>query len=294
VYNKAVLIFQGGLRFIKINYWGKLIMYNTILRYVGIITLAIIINVCCIGCGDGYVKKSDVNISDRPVMSAKRSCSPIKMQGALSEAVWKDTEVYPLQLGEDKLLLGDKLKESGNVRLAWDCNNLYVGTDFKDSDILTKSIEDDMPHYRLGDTCEIFLKPVDQPWFWEIWVASNGKKTAVLWAKRDVICSAFGAALKDLIEEGVVDTNNLKNYRLNLQTATEANKYGWSSKIAIPFQGLDAPRGSGKTQDWLILVARQNYFQVIDKAHRELTMTPKISKTKFNTYEEYAILKLLE
>ena len=178
-----------------------------------------------------------------------------------------------------------------------------VPAEFEDADILARGMTDDEPHYKLGDTCEIFLKPQDKPWFWEIWVTPKSMKTAVFWTERGNVGSAFGEALDDLVQQGLATPNSIINYRLNLQATAQIyneqtmsgnREQGWSCEVAIPFSDLDAPRKQGQTQNWLILMVRQNYFEKVDKTHRELSMTPKLIKSAFNRYEEYAVLKLLK
>ena len=57
---------------------------------------------------------------------------------------------------------------------------------------------------------------------------------------------------------------------------------------------LDTKDANFKTNDWLILVARQNYNCKIDKAYRELSSTPQLTKENFHSSKEYALLKLLK
>jgi hypothetical protein len=235
-----------------------------------------------------------IHDTNRPTITARFVNSPVRLDCCTNDAAWKKQHVYSLCLGDDKAAAGEILKEQGNVRLAWDAANLYVLAEFEDSDIIALGDKNDMPHYRMGDTCEIFIKPADQPWFWEIWITPKNKRTAVLWSERDHVASAFGQALEDLSQQGLVVPEKLTNCRLNFTSAIQLHDKGWICEAAIPFANIDTPRTSGKTQQWLILAARQNYFERVDKAHRELSMTPKLTKSSFDRHEEYAILKLLK
>jgi hypothetical protein len=249
------------------------------------------------GCGkkDTMVQSHDfekASHSAGPVMTARYVNFPVELDCNLCSPAWKGQPGYALSLADDKVLAGDHLKEKGTVRLAWDKANLYVMAQFEDSEILALGEHDDMPHYRLGDTCEVFLKPVDQPWFWEIWVTPKNMKTAVLWAKRNVVRSAFGGALDDLKEQGLVFPDQMTPCRLNIHSGIKTTENGWICEIALPFENLSAPAKETKIGQWSILIGRQNYSGKVDKSHRELSSTPGLTRTAFDTYEEYAILDL--
>jgi hypothetical protein len=230
----------------------------------------------------------------RPVMTARYVNFPVELDCNSGGPAWKGQPDYALCLAGDKVLAGDHLKEKGTVRLAWDKTNLYILAEFEDSDILALGEQDDMPHYRLGDTCEVFLKPADQPWFWEIWVTPKNKRTAVLWAKRNTVGSAFGLALDDLKEQGLVFPEQMTPCRLEFRSAVKTTDNGWTCQIVLPFENISAPGKPARIHQWSILIGRQNYSGKVDKSHRELSSTPGLTKTAFDTYEEYAILDLLK
>ena len=101
-------------------------------------------------------------------MRARYTKEPIKVDGILNDQAWKTATAYHLSLSQDRLAKGNKLAEPGEVRLVWDDKYLYAGIKFYDSDIVAKGKEDQMHHYKLGDLVELFLKPEDQTWYWEL------------------------------------------------------------------------------------------------------------------------------
>ena len=115
-----------------------------------------------------------------PVITARYTAAPVQVDGVLDDAAWHQAVVYPLALSAADLAEGKVLTESGEVRVAWDDQFIYVAVRFVDSDIVAEGEEDQLHHYRMGDVAEFFLKPADHTWYWEMYVTPSGRKTT-LW-----------------------------------------------------------------------------------------------------------------
>ena len=228
------------------------------------------------GCGE----RSE---SRHKTMVAKFTKTPINVDGKLDDAAWTQAKPYRMYLSADRRAEGQKLHEPGEVKLAWDDNFLYVGVRFTDSDIVAEGEEDQLHHYKMGDLVELFLKPKDQTWYWELYATPKGKKTSFWFPGRGRLglesCYKYECGLKVAAQ----CYGTLNNW--------EDKDTEWTAEMAMPLADLTA-RGEkfGPDSKWLILVARYNYSRYLPCV--ENSATSPLSKTNFHLYEEYANLKL--
>ena len=214
------------------------------------------------------------------IMKAEYTTVPIVIDGKLDDRAWRNAKVYQLVLSEGKYKQSGHVKENGNVRLAWDDDYFYLGILFEDSDIIAKSEKDQLHHYRFGDLAELFLKPADSQWYWELYVTPAGKKTSFWLSERLVIDEDYVSGLK------VAATCN---GRINDSSHSDTS---WSAEMAMPVKNLTELGDSfDMDADWRILVSRYNFSNDLDK--RELSMYPMLTATNFHLLEEYAVLKLV-
>ena len=219
-----------------------------------------------------------------PVMKAAYAESPVKIDGKLDDAVWKTAQVYPLNLDLGVQQEGKTVIEGGEARLAWDKDNLYVAIRFTDSDIVAEGQEDQLHHYTMGDLVEVFIKPDDQTWYWELYATPAGKKTSFFFPGG-----------------GRLGVPSCFTYTCGMAVAAQCdgslNKWEdrdreWTAEMAVPLKDLTA-RGEKfePGAHWRILVSRYNYSRYL-KA-KELSMTPPMSKTSYHLTAEYAILEIM-
>lgn len=221
-------------------------------------------------------------------MVAKFTKEPVKIDGRLDDAAWKNAKVYTMYLSKDKLAEGKKLMEEGKVRMAWDDNYFYLGIKFQDSDITAKGDKDQMHHYRLGDLCEMFLKPANNDNYVELYVTPRSKKTSFYIPREkdnrpsridDLICGLEVAAY-------------VGNGTLNKRDDRDG---WWSAEMAMPVKDLE--KLGEKISDgskWRIMVARYNYSKSSGDGEDEIeySMTPGLSKVNYHLVKEYAPLYL--
>lgn len=222
---------------------------------------------------------------DLPTMVATYTPTPVVIDGKLDDPIWSKTPVYPLNLSADKVSQGLTLEEAGEVRLAWDDRYFYVAARFHDSDVVAEGKTDQLHHYKLGDLCELFLKPADQTWYWELYGTPAGRKTAFWFPGR-----------------GRLGLPSMEDYTCGLTVAAEVQgtlndwrdrDEGWTVEIAMPIKDLTA-RGEtfGPGADWRILVSRYNYSRYLTTQGPELSMTPQLTVSSYHLIEEYARLCL--
>jgi len=170
------------------------------------------------------------------------------------------------------------LAESGEVRLVWDDKYFYAGIKFYDSDIIAKGKEDQMHHYKLGDLVELFLKPEDQTWYWELYATPGNKKTSFRLPERgNLTLRSCGLRVAAHCKGTLNNSRNRDRY--------------WTAEMAMPIKDLINPdQEFAPGSNWRILVARYNYTRHLSVP--ELSMVPQISKTNYHLHEEYGVLEL--
>ncbi len=254
-----------------------------------VLVLAVIFACFVIGCEPANNKISDkpaVTAGQLPTMLAQYTETPIVLDGKLDEPVWQKAAVYKMALPADRETKGT-LKEAAEVQLAWDDENFYVGVKFTDSDLIAQGDKDQLHHYKLGDLCELFLKPADKPWYWELYVTPAGKKTTFYFPSKAHLGqpSCFTDYVANLDVAACVQGT--------LNDGKGGDSY-WTAEMVVPIKDLTA-RGEtfGPDSDWRILVARYNY-SVDLKTAPELSSAPKLSATNYHLTDEYAKLKLVK
>lgn len=217
-----------------------------------------------------------------PTIVAPYTSAPVAIDGKLEESIWQKAIGYELSFSADKGCLPPV--EAGVVKIAWDENYLYLACEFMDSDVIAKGDEDQMHHYRFGDLCELFLKPADKPWYWELYVTPRGNKTTFFFTDRKCIesPSCFENYRSDLSVAAKIDGTLNKGHD---------NDNMWTGEMAMPVKDLTQRGDSfGIGSDWRIFVGRYNQSQSLPA--KELSMFPRLSKTSFHLTDEYAKLIL--
>ncbi|MBN1513585.1 MAG: carbohydrate-binding family 9-like protein [Phycisphaerae bacterium] len=240
---------------------------------------------CMAAAGGGCVSPAvrPVEPAARPSLVAVRTAGPIQVDGVLDEPVWQQAPVYVLDLAVDRADR-EPVQEAGRVRLAWDDAFLYLGVAFADTDVAAEGFEDQKPHWQLGDVCELFLKPADAAYYWELYVTPKGHKTSYWFPGPGRLglpsCFAYTCGLTVAARaDGTVN-----DWRDEDQ--------GWTAELAMPAADLTAEGASfGPGSSWRVLVSRYNYSRSLKGRGPELTMTPKLSVTNFHTVDEYGELR---
>lgn len=216
-----------------------------------------------------------------PVMQAVYTAQPVKIDGILDDAVWKKAPAYRMALDTNAT---NAVTEGGEVRVAWDTNYLYVAVRFTDSDIVAEGKEDQLHHYSLGDLAEVFLKPDNETWYWELYATPAGKKTSFFFPGRGRLGVPSGFTYTCGLTVAAQCDGTLNNW--------EDRDREWTAEMAMPIKDLTS---HGERFEpgarWRILVARYNYSRYLP--NKELSMTPALSRTNYHLTEEYAVLEIM-
>lgn len=254
-----------------------------------ILTAAIVLQMLLVGCAASKATPSQANPpptveqSLPPEMIAVHTTTPLVIDGKLDEPVWKIAPAYQL-LPVPDVASGQRLPlhENGTVRLAWDANYLYLGAAFHDSDVVAEGKADNLRHYLLGDVCELFLKPGNQTWYWELYVTPAGRQTTFFFP-------GGGRQLPScLLKETPLVVAARVQGTLN---DWHDRDQGWTAEMAVPLSLLTAHgEHFGPGYSWRILVGRYNYSRYLPEM--ELSSYPLLSQMNFHLLNEYAHLRL--
>jgi hypothetical protein len=213
-------------------------------------------------------------------MHAVFTDGPIHIDGELSETVWRIAPAYPLTISRDRARRGAQLVERGSVQLAHGNEYFYVALRFNDSDLIAEGDADQLHHYLLGDTAELFLKPVHASWYLEMYVTPRGHKTVFFFPDR-----------QRARQGGDFETRDVGLTVAAKGQAALNESSGWTGEMAISkakLSTLGMPLSAD--EPWTILVSRYNYTGCLESP--ELSMCPPLSRTNFHLTEEYATLVL--
>ena len=251
-----------------------------ILKFVCLLTACFYLS----GCMDGY--KGNGGVTSKMVYKAVYTGKPVKIDGNLDDQIWRKAPSYPMYLSKDKIKAGQTLQEAGWVKFAWDDNYFYLAADFNDSDIIAQGTKDQMPHYEYGDLCELFLRPVEDTYYWELYVTPAGKKSSFFYPSHGYL------SLPDCLDK----------YICGLKVAAQCNgtlnkwqdrDHDWTAEMAMPIKDLEAFGAKfGQGHNWKVFVGRYNYSRYLFTP--ELSMTPQLSRTSYHLLDEYAALDFVK
>lgn len=255
---------------------------------VGLLGLAVLMQGCCSDC------RGTAGASPREAVATRVSGS-IVLDGKLDEPDWTKARAYELMPGGEtydklpeamKATVGRDLREKGECRLLWDKDNLYVAASFVDSDLYAYGKEDHQHHYAMGDVFEVFIKPVDESYYWELYVTPLGHKTAFFFPGR-------GARIGVAMALEPIDIKVAAHVDGSVNNWHDRDRV-WTAEMAIPRKELEKYGAKfGPGTKWLIFLARYNYSRYLPVT--ELSSYPAQAQVpNFHIHEEYASLKLAE
>lgn len=232
----------------------------------------------------------------REEVVAVKAVNPIILDGKLNEADWENAPAYTLVHAlrqysdadwDIQEFFRNGVVESGKVKVLWDDKYLYVGIDFIDRDLYAEVKEDQQHHYKTGDVAEIFLKPLNKRWYWELYVTPLGNKTAFFFPGRGTV------GLPSVFP----DKSPLKGLKASAFSCGTVNDPSdqdvkWTAEMAIPRAEVGREIELSPDVPWLIFFARYNYGK--DLELQENSGFPLQPTVNFHNHAGYAILKMAE
>ncbi|NQU12059.1 carbohydrate-binding family 9-like protein [bacterium] len=215
-----------------------------------------------------------------PTCVAVRAAAPVKVDGKLDDLVWTKAPVYSLVVPAKA-----EPQEAGTAQFAWDDQNIYVAVRFTDSDVVQENDQDQQHHYLSGDLAELFLKPADETFYWELYANPNQRRTTFFLPGRGRQGLPSMEKYTCNLKIGAVVEGTLNNWRDRDQ--------GWTAELAMPWADLAAQGAAvGPQSAWRVLVARYNYSRWLSRL--ELSSTPRLPARDYHLWESFAPLEFRE
>ena len=203
------------------------------------------------------------------------SADPME-QGQYDEIRSRAT-AYPFAFSTDKE--GGPV-EGAEVWFAWNENGLYVGAALEDSYLIATRRADEELHFESGDVFELFAKPVNDAYYWEMYATPFGHKTTLF----------FPSEREGMILDEFLHAHEFQN----LQVSAAKTDTGWRAEMWVPAEQLQAFGESwGPGSEWNIFCGRYNYNND-ELADPELSMSPALSATNYHLTHEYATLRFMD
>jgi hypothetical protein len=169
-------------------------------------------------------------------------------------------------------------REGAHVRFGWDKEGLHVFAELEDSCLIALNREDEQLHFESGDVFELFVKPLNDSYYWEMYATPSNNKTTLFFPR-----DRTGLKLHDFLHG--------HDYRL-LKVFTEETSKGWNAHLFVPVEQLTAlGAGWGDGTEWTVFCGRYNYNSH-DLTDPELSMVPPLSATNYHLTGEYSRLAL--
>ncbi len=221
----------------------------------------------------------------------------IKVDGKLDEEIWKTApKFYMYRPIAEKIRYTKQIRDAykgdivdpGFAQYAWDDKYLYVAVTFKDADIHAEGLEDQLHHYSMGDVVEIFLKPEEDTFYWEIYGTPLNKRTAFFFKARSL------SGLKSSYPEKCPLEKLLVGSQVNgtLGEPWDIDK-GWTSEVRIPLDEICYRGGPFTQYNWRIFTCRYNYSRYI-YGRPELSTVPRQYQANYHEHADYGWLKFVK
>lgn len=193
----------------------------------------------------------------------------MQLDSAMDSPLWQKMPSYRfMRYVTDINYINLSATEGAEVRYLYNKETFFVRVDMIDSDVMTSATENQNHHYIMGDVVEVFVKPANDTYYWEVYGTPNKLYTRFYFPAGGSLGlpSCFGPTdVKIGVDARVDGTFNNQNDR----------DRSWSVIIAIPRRELEKngckfEKGSA----WTILASRYNYSRFLPI--HELSSFPQI------------------
>lgn len=201
------------------------------------------------------------------------------------EFSWLKPDFFDRWSEERKKNVGEFLREKAQVKLLWNEEFLAVGVAMEDTDIVAEGSEKDNQTllYTQGDIVEIFIKPTDQPYYWELYCTPNELKSVLFYPSRGRM---FLPSTLDQNPDQIRVKTKI-NGTLNDWTKRDT---GWDMIMLIPLAMLCKYGKPFESGQWTFMAGRQNYSYSLPM--KEESCFPALATSDFHNTEDYASLLL--
>ncbi len=187
---------------------------------------------------------------------------------------WRQARAYKLAYSLD---IGGLPREGAEVRFAWNRQGLHVQAVLEDSFVVAVDRRNEQLHFETGDVFELFVKPLDDDYYWEMYATPFGNRSTLFFPR-----TREGMTVNDFLTQ--------HSYH-GLEVSADITATGWQAHVFVPARQLTAAGADwGAKTQWTVLCGRYNYNnEALEDP--ELSMLPPVSATNYHLTAEYARLE---
>ena len=217
------------------------------------------------------------------------------LANGIDHPAWKNVPAHQLMCLVYSM--GDMYRrpsEPATVQYLYDDRYLYVRTELIDSDIMTYGTQNGSHLYREGDLVEIFIKPGNAHYYWEIYGTPNQLNTRFYFPSRGSIGTPSSFRH---VDAGIKVFSRIDG---TFNDPSDRDR-SYIVLVAIPLAELNRPHLTGDHpagtvpfapgEDWRIQTARYNYSRYLNDI--ELSSFPQ-TYGGYHSLEYFAEIELLK
>ncbi len=212
------------------------------------------------------------------------TANPVKIDGVLDDEIWTKAQGYTFNA------YNEVCKQNGVIKFAWDDQYIYVGAELTDDDVVTVSDKDQTHLYKDGDLLEVFLKPMTDTYYWEIYANP-------LSARASFFIAGGGRVISDEIAK---ESHLMKDLKVAAKIDGTINNWqdtdkGWTVEMAIPIKDLLQYGAELKENSvWRFLIGRYNYSRYLTAPELGGITTFKDGSKSFHHIPSYGYMKFVK
>ena len=219
----------------------------------------------------------------------------IVVDGKLNEDAWGKTPFQQLSLLNTWAHLPAKAVEvverddfeGGEVKFLYNDKYLYIGIKFYDSDVVAESAENQILLIRTGDVAEIFLKPQEAPYYWELYVAPRGNKCSYFYPSH-----GYHGLPSIYAKEALMPGLRTAAYTYGTINNNKDIDRFWTAEMAVPLAEIaKAGIPFSPERSWSVMVSRYNYSRKLRT--KQLSSFPELPQVNYHLLEYYAQIQFI-
>jgi hypothetical protein len=169
----------------------------------------------------------------------------------------------------------------GTVRFGWSGQSLLLHATLPDRDIFNPVTRFNEPAYLAGDVFEIFLRPLNQPAYYELHISPTNQRFLARFPK-----NWAEAQPGETVEHTTADIPLHSEVRIDNAAAR------WEVFAEIPLAPLCESAPLSASSEWLVSFSRYDYTRTDDGMTAELFSTSPHAKLSFHRQHEWSSVHL--
>ncbi len=168
----------------------------------------------------------------------------------------------------------------GVVRIGWRSDSLLVLAELTDADIFTQATSNNQRFWELGDTFELFLRPVEQLAYFEFHVTPNNCRLQARFADAEMH--------QRLAQTGAFEEALMAGELFASKTWVRAETRQWFVFAEIPASSVCEPARPLAGSEWRFSFSRYDYTR--GQAEPVISSTSPHSQPNFHRQEEWGVI----